>query len=247
VTRWVTAAHALGLEVDERMSGGLPIVHGEVYGLPVEAAVAIDPAYDGPEPDPRRYCVSATAWLERELDLGLMLVSRPPSWLRASATRVGHPKLEDFQIRALELDLARALFSIDELASRLEQFRNGSPALLMGDTFVKVERGADRAPEAHLPWLVRTAVRVAHAVVEARAKIGMSEGERALARAWSQVARELGLSVDLDHTKMMGRVGAIEVEADAFIERKVRKTKLVARFEHALGLELAIVRGISRT
>jgi hypothetical protein len=243
VTSWEDAARALGLGIDARTSGGFPIVSGEIEGLDVEASVTIDPMHAARRDRAMRLRVSSTVWLERELDLGVLLVSRPPSWLRASEARVGHPKLDDgFQLRALELGLARELFSIDELAAELEQFRHGAPAALIGDTFVKLERLADRDPHEHMPWLVRAAVRVAHAVTEARDRIGPSEGERVLDRAWSIVANDLGLAIDLDRTSMHGRVGSIDVEADAFIDGKVRKTRLHARFERALGLELRIVR-----
>lgn len=251
--QWAAAAQQLGMTVGDGQGrpSAMEPMWGERAGLPVQVKVFGRTRGSG---NNRRteYFTFVRVTFPRSLDIGLKvsptgLMSR--AWTAVageSDLQVGDPELDPrFDVRAADPRLAAQLLRVPYVREGLVWHANATFRPHVSDTSVYCEAKGAQRDVGTLSVAVDGAVDLARRVIAARAEIGPSRGQWAVAERWQLVAQSRGLSVDVENTRMSGRYEGMHVEVDTQLRGQQRWTVFTVRFDRPLGVGLVITRQTS--
>ena len=258
--RWDAAASQLGLVLDPAPSSG-PFgllfrdaayvrrpMRGTRAGLAVEVGIRAV-VTRGRRNRQVTYYSYARVNFPKPLDLGLSItpvgiIGRAFTALAgAGDLQVGHPMLDPaYSIHAADSELVRALVRTPWVEEALMALAQGSFRPYIDDSGLRCERKGKAFDPRELAVALDSAVDLARRVLAAREQIGPSSAVRAVAEAWRPVAQARGLALDVEATRMAGRVDGIYVEVDAQLRGQQRWTVFTARFDRPLGVGLKLTR-----
>lgn len=254
---WAQTCQQLGLTLGPPrrrgvFSGSAPTIHmpmqGQRAGMNVEIGIRVVVRRSGNNRSTEYYTYCKVDFTE-SLDLGLhmrtagMLGRAWNALAGQSDLQVGDPELDPlYEIRAIDAEHARALCRIPYVREGLLWHAPSSFAPAIGDERVYLETSGRKLDHRTLAGVLDGAVDLARRIVAGRAQIGLSEGQRAVTERWRLVAQRYGMSVDVEATKIEGRVDGVHVEVDAQIRRNNRITVFTVKFDRPIGVGLKMTR-----
>ncbi|MEC7525949.1 MAG: hypothetical protein VYE22_39070 [Myxococcota bacterium] len=255
--RWAEACQQLGLTLTGSPTRGLfsgprvslrQTMDGERAGLPVQVGMRIVTSGSGKNRQTHYYSY-AKAFFPRSLELGLS-VTPTNVVARAFAALVGSRDLEvgdaridpHYKIAAAEPEAAQALLRVPYLADALAVGASGAFEPYVSDTELRYEMRGKCLDAGPLGAALDQAIDLARRILAAREEIGPTGAEDVVDRAWRPIAEARGLALDVDQTRMSGRVEGVHVEVDAQLRGTRRVTVFTVRFDRALGVGLKLTR-----
>lgn len=256
--KWAATCQQLGLTLGparrrSMWTGSGPSIYmpmqGERAGMRVELGIRVVIHRGSNNNSRREYYTFCKVDFPDSLDLGLhmratgMLSRAWDALAGQSDVQVGDAELDPlYEIRAVDADQARALCRVPYVREGLMWHAPSAFRPAISDQRVYLETRGKKLDHRTLAGVLDGAVDLARRIVAGRAEIGLSEGQRAVTERWRLVAQRYGMSVDVDATKIEGRVDGVHVEVDAQIRQQHRWTVFTVRFDRPLGIGLKMTR-----
>lgn len=257
---WARSAAALGMQLlpydPAQHRTGFPAwvpsfkqpMRGQRAGLDIECGVRVVVSGSGKNRSVHYYTY-ARAYYGRNLGMGLDLCSLGlvnRFWQKVAGQvdiQCGDPRIDPrYDIRGVDEEHVRALVRTPYVADALAAAADWPHRVYIGDSELRVEIDQRMLDAPGLARSIDGAVDLARRVLAARDTVGPSRAERAIHDAMGAVAARRGVHYDPSATCLSGRVEGVHVEVSAFVRQQQRWTRFTARFDRALGANLALTR-----